>query len=185
MTNETPQRVENDENRRGIPLRVLLAGLAVLGMLCGSCVLGGACRLRHGDLELARGVTGLPLPEYAAIDICTDTDMTTGYHLHADEGLVAAVMAERRPLREDVRHDPMLLILSDSCMPPPPSPSRLVYAAGCREHQAWVALLDPVTRELWLEVHYPDFGGDGPPCPPGTERPAPTPTSRDAAPSAD
>ncbi len=28
MTNETPQRVENDETRRGIPLRALLAVLA-------------------------------------------------------------------------------------------------------------------------------------------------------------
>lgn len=182
MTNETPKKAKKGWRRRGC--RPALT-LSLLVGVCGACLLGGAWRLRHGEIEFARDVTGLPLPELAMVDICTDTDMTTGYHLHAGEELVAAVMAARRPLREDVRHEPMLLILSDSCMPPPPSPSRLVYAAGCRERQAWVALLDPVTRELWLEVHYPDFGGDGPPCPPGTERPAPTPTARDAAPTAD
>jgi hypothetical protein len=44
------------------------------------------------------------------------------------------------------------------------SNAALYHAGGCSDHQSWSALLDPGSGSLWIEVLYPDMGGDDPSC---------------------
>jgi hypothetical protein len=38
------------------------------------------------------------------------------------------------------------------------------YLSGCEDGNSWLFTLNEKTGELWIEVQYPDFGGDGPSC---------------------
>lgn len=60
--------------------------------------------------------------------------------------------------------------VNEECLPTLSDEPLVIYAAGCSDYQAWIALLNPETGDLWLEVSFPDFAGDIPGCPPGTER---------------
>jgi hypothetical protein len=40
----------------------------------------------------------------------------------------------------------------------------LKYFSGCKQGNAWLFTLHVNTGELWIEVQYPDFGGQGPRC---------------------
>lgn len=42
--------------------------------------------------------------------------------------------------------------------------ARLHQAQGCRGRTSWQAVLDENSGALWIEVQYPDWGGDGPSC---------------------
>jgi hypothetical protein len=38
------------------------------------------------------------------------------------------------------------------------------YASGCPEATEWHAIVDQAASRIWVEVLYPDFSGDLPPC---------------------
>jgi hypothetical protein len=40
----------------------------------------------------------------------------------------------------------------------------LYHGGGCSTHQSWTALLDKSSSRIWIEVLYPDWGGDDPGC---------------------
>jgi hypothetical protein len=40
----------------------------------------------------------------------------------------------------------------------------LKYFYGCRKGNFWLFTLNKKSGELWIEVQYPDFGGQGPSC---------------------
>jgi hypothetical protein len=42
--------------------------------------------------------------------------------------------------------------------------SHLKYFYGCKGGNSWLFTLNEKTGELWIEVQYPDFGGQGPGC---------------------
>lgn len=55
-----------------------------------------------------------------------------------------------------------LVPLSDSI--PMSDKSHLKYFYGCREGDSWLFTLNEKSGELWVEVQYPDFKGQGPAC---------------------
>lgn len=42
--------------------------------------------------------------------------------------------------------------------------SNLKYYYGCKEGNSWLFTLNEKSGELWVEVQYPDFKGQGPSC---------------------
>ena len=42
--------------------------------------------------------------------------------------------------------------------------SQCYSLSDCKGGNHWYVLLNEVTGELWIEVTYPDMGGDAPPC---------------------
>jgi len=42
--------------------------------------------------------------------------------------------------------------------------SEVYHGGGCSPRQSWTALLDKSSNRIWVEVLYPDWGGDGPGC---------------------
>jgi len=42
--------------------------------------------------------------------------------------------------------------------------SLLKCFSDCKPGDAWLFVVNPSTGELWIELQYPDFAGDGPPC---------------------
>jgi hypothetical protein len=40
----------------------------------------------------------------------------------------------------------------------------LYHGGGCSPHQSWTALFDRASNRIWIEVMYPDWGGDDPAC---------------------
>ena len=55
-----------------------------------------------------------------------------------------------------------LIPLSDTI--PRLDTASLQYFTGCKEGNAWLFTLNEKTGELWVEIQYPDFGGQGPGC---------------------
>ncbi len=47
---------------------------------------------------------------------------------------------------------------------PPTARDSFLHAGGCTKINAWYALVNPASGELWIEVLYPDMGGDPPGC---------------------
>lgn len=149
-------------SRRLIGLLLLLPALAI-----GVCALGAWWILRHQPVEYARDATGLSLSETEALEICDDIDWSVGYYLHPSAEDARQITERGQPLSETAYESTSLLVNSQ-CLPRPLDESRLTYASGCSRDQAWVALLDSETNELWLEVGSADMSGDGPGCPPST-----------------
>jgi len=146
-------------------------GLAIIAVVCLSCLSSGRFWLRHQDLSHARSATGLPISELAHVDVCDDHDIAIGYHLRAGEELADAVMAERRDLVYPLPDRPIdSLFVTADCLPRPDDGARSIYAAGCGRGQSWIAMLDPQTRDLWLEVRSYDAGWDRALCPARTAR---------------
>jgi hypothetical protein len=42
--------------------------------------------------------------------------------------------------------------------------THLKYFTGCKKGNAWLFTLNVSTGELWIEVQYPDWAGQAPPC---------------------
>jgi hypothetical protein len=42
--------------------------------------------------------------------------------------------------------------------------SHLRYFYGCKEGDSWHFILNEKSGELWIEIQYPDFKGQGPAC---------------------
>src|ERR1700754_681831 len=55
-----------------------------------------------------------------------------------------------------------LIPLSDSI--PLSDKFHLKFFYGCKEGNAWLFTINEKTGELWVEVQYPDLGGQGPSC---------------------
>ena len=42
--------------------------------------------------------------------------------------------------------------------------AQLKYFSGCKPGNTWLFIINENTGELWIEIHYPDFSGQTPPC---------------------
>ena len=157
----------NKESRSRPAIRFY--GLVMVGLMV-ACLVGGWWYVRYRDIEFARRATGLSLSDYDSLRICGDSDISIRYHMHARPELVREVTA-RRTVVEWPSYEPTFSDFGTrGCLPEVSNGSTTIYAAGCSDDQAWMAVLDPDTGDLWLEVSFPDNAGDIPGCPPGTGR---------------
>jgi len=124
-------------------------------------------------LSFVRDVTGLALSPISGVTTADDGELASFVHgtLSVSEARTIAQNATETPsangsgtFDEFVRHGAAAQAHS-------PRPGAMLHRfAGCTTAQAWVGFVDAESGEVWIEVLYPDWGGDAPGCPHGAVR---------------
>lgn len=146
----------------------------VVGALCLAVLSWFAWKCSPwGDLAYFEEHTGIDLPTFPSeLAVYDDWEMSSTLHLVLPRERVARVLSTpsfRRgeQQRLSFRLEPSRLfrigMLPEEYQRPPPG-ARLHQAQGCRGRTSWRAILDEKSGALWIEVQYPDWSGDVPPC---------------------
>ncbi len=147
-------------------VRVVAAVLALAALLFGSVFWWVRRERGYATLDYATRITGLPLRAAELVEMEDDAEVSL--HLYAmvpvDERGAFSVFPvvappEVWPPRQMGRARQMRAW-------PAPSSTRLRGIHGCTDGNTWLGYLDESSGELWLEVNYPDWGGDPPGCRP-------------------
>lgn len=116
--------------------------------------------------EFMTDVTGLPFGDAALEQQADDLEMSTQLCGSVDLD-VASAMAVDLPPVETPQPWPGQSFFRDEVVarfPPPAAHAALRGIHGCRPGNTWLGYLDPESGRFWIEIMYPDWGGDFPGC---------------------
>lgn len=146
----------------------------VLGALCLAGLLWFVWKLSPwGHLAYFEERTGIDLPAFPSeLAVYDDAEMSSTLHLVLPPDRVSRLLAMPNFRRgEQERLSPRLVLsrfFRIRNLPQryqhPARGARLHQARGCRGRTSWRAVLDENSGALWIELLYPDWGGDGPSC---------------------
>lgn len=147
---------------------------AVIGGLCLAGLLWLGWKLSPwGQLSYFEERTGIDLPTFPSeLAVYSDFEMSSTLHMVLPRDRVSRLLAMPSFRRGDQER------LSNQLEPPRlfrirmlprkyqrlPRGTHMHQAHGCRGRTSWQAILDEGSGALWIEVQYPDWGGDGPSC---------------------
>ena len=151
-----------------MPGRARPVGLVVVIVIASCVLLALLLRRWRNDapLRYATRVTSLPLLDAEVIEVADDGEMSTQMYLLLPPESVSMVRARGLvPTPPPARWpDDTFSSTEQFAAWPPPSSSVLLGIEGCTGGNAWFGYLDESSGELWLEILYPDWGGDPPGC---------------------
>jgi hypothetical protein len=148
-------------------------GAKMAATLLVTLLLGSKACYRGYAGGFAADVSGLPLPSAPwRIFAHDDAEMSVLVHvrLSTQEQQSVRAAAAFHPARHEASFGPAAPVdfLRSEELPPVlrsiDANHEVLHAGGCHPEQAWVALLDADSGDLWVEVQYPDHSGDVPPC---------------------
>lgn len=147
----------------------LLVGLGVaLALAAAALGLRALARswFARSTLSFASRVTGLPLRDASVLEAGDDAELSAQLYAvlapPAVDGLAATLPVADRP--EPWPGDSFFRRETIDGFPHPGPDAELRGVHGCTEHNEWLGYLDARSGELWLEIMYPDMGGDAPGC---------------------
>lgn len=123
--------------------------------------------LHHSNKEFIKRITGIDLP----YNVQTIEEVDNGEYILIGkyilpDGRRFSASDKLKPLKSS---NDISLAFTDIFLKPENRPvfnadSRFKYWADCAPGNSWWILLNDETGELWIEVRYPDWSGDAPPC---------------------
>jgi len=143
-------------------------------LLLGGSVLFASCQYDNGSvLPFIRRVTKVSLPDKIAIISEYDQgELEAGGKYQLEQKDIGSFLSKYpfHPIDQQYLYSSHfnqmgksgLFPLSDSI--PLSDKSHLKYFYGCKKGNDWLFTLDEKSGELWIEVQYPDFQGQGPGC---------------------
>jgi len=143
-------------------------------LLLGASVVFASCQYNSGSvLPFIRRVTKVSLPNKIAIISEYDQgELEAGGKYRLEQKDIGSLLSKYPFHSIDQQYlysshfnrmgKSGLFPLSDSI--PLSDKSQLKYFYGCKEGNDWLFTLNEKSGELWIEVQYPDFQGQGPAC---------------------
>lgn len=126
-----------------------------------------------GQLPYVEDRTGIDLPPFpSSLFVYDDAEMSITVHAVLQPDYVVKALATRafRAGDRELHARPWLpsdlfraAELPEAYRQLPPG-AHIHRAQGCGGGTSWIALLDDVSGAIWIEVMYPDWSGDEPPC---------------------
>ena len=144
--------------------------LAFVGLASATLVLSCQRRGRAAE-EFIERVTDLHVTDFVTHDY-DNAEHIALYRIQLDEDARRSFVQ-----RADVSGDAffaseasgepysiLVFPLGGEAPPLPKAGEGMLFVRGCTESNAWFGLIDPSTGVMWLNVFYPDWGGDPPGC---------------------
>jgi hypothetical protein len=122
---------------------------------------------KGSTLRYIRRITAVSLPaDLAIISEFDQGELEAGGKYLLEKKDIKAFLAENPFIALDEPHQHIIQFnqYNQTDQIPFSDSVHLMYFSGCKTGNSWLFTLNVITGELWIEVQYPDLGGQGPSC---------------------